>query len=197
MGESDIARVQATLRRLKGDAQEPFVGQLTVRVLHGTHLFPDAGWLPGDAPMLHLLVRPLGARLDPEGTVKSTVATLIDSQGKISWEQSLEFVNLRAEPNVLELELWFGEGEETLFAKTSGLLSWTPCTVTNTYPISPLVSTEELKQMGSKTRRKMLGHKKKGKELIVGLDEGLPSFGVLIFSFIWRIPIRGKSSSDE
>ena len=30
-----------------------------------------------------------------------------------------------------------------------------------------------------------------------GLDEGLSSFGIPTFSFLWRIPIRGTNRSDE
>jgi hypothetical protein len=130
-----------------------YSANLVVHQLRGTEFRPSSGWLKGTNPELSVVVRPMGAGLDPEETVSSTRPSMVNkSTGDITWkDEELRFqLPLKAELAQIQLKY----RDENL-AQTTVRLKWTPAPhfATEELKIPFRISTEDMRRMEGMTAK--------------------------------------------
>ena len=137
-----------------------YCANLVIQQLRGEEFRPSSGWLKGTNPELSVVVRPLGAGLDPEETVASTRSAMVNkSTGEIAWKDEELRFELPSKAEWAQIQLMYRDSE---LGRQSVKLSWTPAPhfAGEELKISFKISTEEMRRMegmSAKVGRSKLG----------------------------------------
>ena len=156
--ESELMRAKFLQKNL---AERPrYSANLVVQHLRGVEFRPSSGWLKGTNPELSVVVRPLGAGLDPEETVASTHSAMVNkSTGEIAWKDEELRFELPSKAELAQIQLMY---RDSVLGQQTVKLSWTPAPhfAGEELKISFKISTEEMRRMegmSAKVGRSKLG----------------------------------------
>jgi hypothetical protein len=176
LAEMEIARTKFLYKQLSAKPQ--YVGNLCVRRFIGQSFKPSSGWLNGTNPELTVVLRPLGAGLDPEETVATSQPASVNKlTGDVVWQDQVFNFDLDHEPTMMQIQVMYRTS--TLGSKAVPL-RWMPEYKDEKLSLSFRISAEEMKKMEGvigKVGRSKLG-KFAGKSAAGG--KGAASAGKLV-----------------
>lgn len=167
MSAMEKARAQFLLKSLT--SSPPYAAKLTVQSVRGSSFRPKKGWPKGTNPELSVVIRPLGAGIDPEETVATSKPTLVNKfNGDVAWEGEEFAFDLECEPTLMQVQVQYRTS--TLGSKTVAI-KWMPEFKPEDIVISFRIEADEIKKMENirgKVGRTKLGGKAGKAKIVAG-----------------------------
>eukprot|EP01052_Picozoa_sp_SAG31_P013051 SAG31_NODE_777_length_12167_cov_6.570683_2_plen_240_part_00 len=102
LSATEQARANFLLNALS--EKPPYAGKLSVQSVWGESFAPQRGWPKGARPELTVVLRPLGAGIDPDEAVQTSKLAVVNvHDGSVAWSEELFSFDLECEPTLMQV----------------------------------------------------------------------------------------------